>query len=158
MSRHDQLKTIIDGLSLKYQVLALIIQYHDEPCEIIVVETMLLSHKARLDRNNSNSSLKLLSMNLTQGNLTPPAHSTIPNITNSTLPLSSHESQPQFNVTRNNRGERSFNYIVGGHNGGRSCIQYQICSKIVHDARVCYYRLLVKPLSFKQWCSPVIPL
>lgn len=36
ISHRDQLDTIIEGLSLNYQVLVSIIQYHDEPCETIV--------------------------------------------------------------------------------------------------------------------------
>lgn len=46
----DQLETIVDELPPEYQVLALIIKCHDELCAFVVVETMFLSHEARLER------------------------------------------------------------------------------------------------------------
>ena len=63
----DQLETIFDGLPPEYQALTSIIQYCDEPCEIIIAETMLLSHEARLDRSTHAISHGSLFVNLTQG-------------------------------------------------------------------------------------------
>lgn len=70
--------------------------------------------------------------------------------------LSSHESQPQFDASRNNRGGRSYNTRGGGRSGGRSRVQSQICSKIGHNAKVCYYMLSVQKPNPNQWHNPVI--
>lgn len=70
VSRRNQLETIVDALPPEYQALALIIQYRNQPCELVVAETMRLSHEARLDRAPRSSSLESLIVNLTQGNLT----------------------------------------------------------------------------------------
>ncbi|CAI8602142.1 unnamed protein product [Vicia faba] len=48
-----------------------IIQYRDEPCALIVAETMLLSHEARLDRTPRTPIQEPLSVNLTQGSVSP---------------------------------------------------------------------------------------
>lgn len=42
VSHRDQLEKILDGLSTEYQGLTSIILYRDEPCAMIVAETMFL--------------------------------------------------------------------------------------------------------------------
>lgn len=155
VSHRDQLEAIVDGLPPEYHALASIIQYCDQPCEP-VAETMLLSREARVDRAPRSSSLESLTVNLTQGNLTQSSQPTIANSPDSASSLSSHESQPQFDASRNNHGCRSFNTRGGGRNGGRSRVQCQICSKTGHDAKVCYYRLSVQQPSPNEWHNPVI--
>ncbi|KAI5402363.1 hypothetical protein KIW84_050107 [Lathyrus oleraceus] len=66
ISHRDQLKMIMDGLPTEYQGLASIIQYRDELCIVIVVETMILSHEASLERAPQTPVQKPLFINLTQ--------------------------------------------------------------------------------------------
>ncbi|KAI5438585.1 hypothetical protein KIW84_024357 [Lathyrus oleraceus] len=54
VSHRDQLEAILDGIPREYQTLASIIQYRNEPCALIVTETMLLSHETRLDKAHCN--------------------------------------------------------------------------------------------------------
>ncbi|KAI5431146.1 hypothetical protein KIW84_035344 [Lathyrus oleraceus] len=147
MSHCDQLEAILDGLPIEYQALASIIRYGDEPCGFIVAETMLLSHEACLDRAPHLSPQDSLSVDLTQGNVTPTSHSTVSIIPDTPSQLLSQESLPQFDGTRGGRGGRSFNSRGGGRNGGKSHVQCQICSNIGHDAKTA-------PPSVSQWRAP----
>lgn len=51
VSIRDQMEAIFDSFLEEYNALTTIIQYCDEegPCSILVAETMLLSHEARLE-------------------------------------------------------------------------------------------------------------
>lgn len=52
---------------MKIQDLASIIQYFDEPCDVVVAKTMFLPHEAHLDRSSRVVPHDSLSVNLTQG-------------------------------------------------------------------------------------------
>lgn len=138
----------------EYQALASIIQYHDEPCEIVVAETMLLSHEARLDRSTRVISHGSPSVNLTQGMIPQAQDSPTSIVSDPTPQLSVSDPPPHFDGNRGGRGSRFSR--GGGRNGGRSKVQCQICAKTGHDAKVCYYRLNVTPTGPNQWRNPVI--
>lgn len=140
----------MDGLPTEYQDLVSIIQYHDELCVVIVVETMLLSHEASLERAPLTHAHKPHFVNLTQGTTATTLDSTLsnnvsePQDAQSQMP--SHEFVSSFDGTCGDfRCGRSIGFHGGCRNGSITCIQCKICYKFGQDAKVCYHCLLVTP-------------
>lgn len=116
----------------------------------------MLSHEARLDRAPHTPVHDAVSVNLTQGIVTPASHSIVSTTSGVQLPASDPEIVPQFDGSRSNHGGRGFHSRGGGRSGCRTRIQCQICSKMGHDAQVCYFRLSPQTAPTNQWRSPAI--
>lgn len=70
---------------MEYQAFASIIQYRDESCEIVVVETTFLSLEAHLDQSTHAVSHDLVSVNLTQGTV-PQAQDSVSSTISDSMP------------------------------------------------------------------------
>lgn len=148
ISHRDQLETILDGLLTEYQALMSIIRYRDDPCPMIVAETMLLPHEATLDMENCTPIHEPLYVNLTQGNMTPLPNSDLIASQEAQSQVTSQEFSQQSDGSHGVCGGRFSNFRgSGGRNGGRTHIQCQISFKIGHDARICYHLHFLQPSS-----------
>jgi histone deacetylase 1/2 len=167
VSFRDHLDLIFDGLPEEFSPLMALVFNRGIPCSINDVESMIVSHEARLDRvKKKQSGDSLISVNVAQATVNPVNTSSVnatalvtqsmPQPPSGSMPSYSQQSfDPNSAQTCGQGYNVSYSspdqfYNIGGRNGGRpgrgrgrggrSGVQCGICHKTGHDASVCYHR------------------
>jgi histone deacetylase 1/2 len=167
ISDNERIHVILQGLPQEYESTVTLISSRFEPLDDDEIESLLLSHEARLAQYRKD--IVDLSVNLTQTTIQqsqpqmqPSNTAAQPHMFNPSSNSQFHDSsQPQqYNSDQSyNQSYNSNNRAQGGRGRGRgrgrSSVQCQVCSKYGHDASICYHRFnqSVMPTP-QQWNQP----
>ncbi|KAK2378919.1 WD40 repeat-containing protein HOS15 [Trifolium repens] len=140
---------VLDALPEEYDPVVAAIASNTIPATIDELESYLLAHESRIDKNKKQNQLDAATVNLAQSsnpvvssqNSTsdspiPPSTSNFPSGTNH---LTAHENQGN-GYSRGGRSGRGGGRFGRGGRGGRGEGPCQICHRNNHDASICFYR------------------
>jgi histone deacetylase 1/2 len=147
------IEIVLDALPVEYDPVVAAIASNSIPASLDEVESYLLAHESRIDKNKKQDQLDAATVNLAQANpvassqnsttesqVNPPPTSNFPSGTNH---FNAYENQGG-GYARGGRsgrgGGRSGRGGRGGRNDARNDGACQICHRNNHDASICYYR------------------
>jgi histone deacetylase 1/2 len=146
------IEVVLDALPEEFDPVVAAIGSNSTPISLDEVESYLLAHESRLDKNKKQNLLDAATVNLAQSpnslassqNSTTENHLQTPSTSN--FPTGTNQGRNQENQgygsqnTRGNRNGRGGGRAGRGGRGGRGDAPCQICNRNNHDASICFFR------------------
>lgn len=141
------IKVVLDALPEDYNPTVAAINSKDDLCFLDELESSLLAHESRLDKNRKVVITEPISVNMAQAPPSSVSHSTEHSGSNSTSEFPTRTSHVTANTDTHGTGSRGGRHGRGGGRYGRGGGRFgkvpcQICHKPGHDASVCYHRYI----------------
>ena len=139
------IEIVLDALPEEYDSIVAAINSREDMCSLDELESSLLAHESRLEKNRKSALTESATVNLTQSSPAPSQSTTDASGVDSSSEFPTGTSHITANAENQGYGTRGGRNWRGGGRSGRGGgrfgrVSCQICRKSGHDASVCYHR------------------